>query len=68
MTQTELHRAIARATGDDVDLIARRGFSLLEDEPPASEDDLAALVVDWDQLQADRHTAVLTRRGLAAVA
>jgi hypothetical protein len=68
MTQTELHRAISRATGDDVEVIARRGFSLLEDEHPASEDDLAAHVVDWDQLQADRNTAVLTRRGLAAVA
>lgn len=68
MTQTELHRAVSRATGDDVETIARRGFSLVEDESPVSEDNLLALIVDWDQLQADRNTAVLPMRGLAAVA
>lgn len=68
MTQTELHRAISRATGDDIDTIVRRGFSLVDEEEPAAEDDLLAQFLDWDQLQADRNTAVLPIRGLAAVA
>jgi hypothetical protein len=68
MTQAELNRAISRATGEHVDVIAARGFSLVEDEPPASEDDLVAQTVDWDLLQAEQNTSVLATRGLAAVA
>ncbi len=39
MSPTLLHRAVARNTGDDEDIIARRGFSLTElrPEPPAPE-------------------------------
>lgn len=48
MTQQDLERALAQATGESVGTIGRRGFSLVE--PPH----LQPLVVDWDQLQADR--------------
>ncbi len=67
MTQSELNRLVARASGEDRDTIAARGFSLVEDELPIPEDDLA-LFVDWDQAQAERNTSVLVTRGLAVVA
>jgi hypothetical protein len=33
MTPRQLHRAVARATGESVSFIARRGFSLLAAPP-----------------------------------
>lgn len=50
MTQAELNRAVASATGEAVSTIADMGFVLLE--PDSSERD--PLVVDWDQLDQDR--------------
>lgn len=54
MTTQQLHRAVSRATGEDVDLIARRGFSLVEDKAPLADDNWAAMALDWDQLDVDR--------------
>jgi hypothetical protein len=68
MTQTELHHAISRATGDDSATIAARGFSLVDEDAPLADDDLEALIVDWDSLQAERNTAVLAPRGAVAAA
>jgi len=65
MTQTELHRAISRATGDDVEVIARRGFSLVDEDAPL-DGELDELAIDWDRLQAERNTSVLAQRGLVA--
>jgi hypothetical protein len=48
MTQQEFERALVRATGESVETIRSRGFSLVE--PP----NLEPLIVDWDQLQAER--------------
>lgn len=47
MTDRQLHRAIAQATGDDLATIAAHGFQLVSDEVP-SEDDLPGQTVDWD--------------------
>ena len=47
MTQSELNRAVARATGEDVSEIAYRGFQPLELEPTEPED----LIVDWDAVE-----------------
>jgi hypothetical protein len=58
MTQAELNRAVARATGESISEIARRGFSPLE--PLA--DERAPLVVDWDETQAERRVAVFQQR------
>lgn len=52
MTTRQLHQAVSRATGEDVDLIAHRGFSLVDDEFPAANEDWELLALDWDQLQA----------------
>ncbi len=46
MTPAQLQRAVARATGEDLAVIATRGFSLVTDETP-SEDDIPGQVVDW---------------------
>ncbi len=54
MTQAELNRAVARATGETVKTIADRGFIPLE---PVG-DDHEPLVVDWDELDRQRYAAM----------
>jgi len=58
MTQAELNREVARATGEDVSTIARRGFSLVADEGAVPQATREPLVVDWDDVQARRSVAV----------
>ena len=62
MTQSQLNRAVSRATGEDYELIDHRGFSLLDDEMPLQNDDLEAQMIDWDQIQADQATAIFRDR------
>ena len=64
MTQAELNRQVAQATGEDVATIAQRGFSLLEPD----QEDCEARIVDWDQLQADRNIALVDQRPKSRVA
>jgi hypothetical protein len=56
MHASDLHRAVARATGESLSAIRRRGFSLLGAEP--DDDDRfaeqGAGSVDWDALDAER--------------
>ena len=55
MKQADLDRAVARATGETVTTIKRLGFLLAE---PADSLDLDAddpYVIDWDELEAQRH-------------
>ena len=57
MKQTELNRAVARATGESIATVKRLGFLL--DDPSAAADhfdplDPGPAVVDWDELQARR--------------
>ena len=68
MTQSQLNQAVSRATGDDFDVIDSRGFSLVDDECPVQEDDLQALVVDWDRVQAEQTTAMFRDRQVPQVA
>jgi len=68
MTQSQLNRAVSRATGEDCDLIDRRGFSLVDDESPVQEDDMQALIVDWDRIQAEQSTALFRDRQANQVA
>lgn len=58
MTQAELNRAVARATGESIREIARRGFVLLTPIPVERE----PLVVDWDRLDAQRRTSFFEQR------
>jgi hypothetical protein len=48
MTQADLNRAVAAATGETVETIARQGFGFIE-MPPVERD---ALVFDWDEQDA----------------
>jgi hypothetical protein len=51
MTQRELNRAVARATGETVETIARMGFSPLR---VPFQQDPEEFAVDWDGLEAQR--------------
>lgn len=53
MTQSDLNRQIARATGETIGCIRQRGFSLLDedDSPRDHEDDHPTPQwVDWDEV------------------
>lgn len=52
MTQAELNREVARATGESIRTIGSRGFVPLTAQP--YERDREPLVVDWDELEASR--------------
>jgi len=59
MKQADLDRAVARATGETVSTIKRLGFLLAEPDdglgPEAEEH--GPYVIDWDELEAQRHEA-----------
>ena len=52
MTQRDLDRQVARATGETVSTIRSMGFGLME------MPDLEALTVDWDELAEQRVSIV----------
>lgn len=54
MTVEQVNAAVARATGEDIDLIAGRGFSLIDEQPSTSDEEWEALALDWDLLEAER--------------
>ena len=57
MNQSQLDRAVARATGESLDTISRRGFSIADPEAVRYEPEPsgpAPQVVDWDELDARR--------------
>jgi hypothetical protein len=56
MTQRQLNRAVARATGESMPTIGRMGFSAPADEP--LDADLDPLVADWDALEARRRPGI----------
>ncbi len=53
MTQFELNREIAKATGETVKTISQRGFVPLTHCFPY-EQDREPLIVDWDEVDATR--------------
>ena len=60
MTQKELHRAIARQTGESSKTIRRRGFSIVKPkvknfDPEPNQ--LPSQMVDWDEADARRRSA-----------
>ena len=56
MTQRELNRAIARATGESIDTIQRVGFLLADPALPLDPDDdqFGPPILDWDELAVRR--------------
>ena len=62
MTQAELNRAVAQATGETVYTVSELGFS--EADPDFADynpepTDIEDLIVDWDQLDAQRNTPLV---------
>lgn len=55
MTQSELDREVARATGESVRMISSLGFVPLTIQP--YERDREPLMVDWDEVAARREIA-----------
>ena len=53
MTQREVNRAVARATGESVDTIQRVGFLLADPAIPMDPDDdqFGPPILDWDELE-----------------
>ena len=64
MTQAELNRAVAAATGESVKTIAEMGFGPLTNLPVERE----PLVIDWDELDAKRTSVFPQHRRELAVA
>ncbi len=57
MRSSDLHRAVARATGESVATIRRLGFLLAEPEaaiPDPEDERLGPSVLDWDALDSLR--------------
>ena len=61
MNQRDLHRSVARTTGESISEIARRGFSIADpitvehDPEPIPEGDY----IDWDLFALDNNMAIL---------
>ena len=55
MTTDQLNAAVARVTGEDIEVIAGLGFSLIDERPPTSDQEWEALALDWDLLDAERY-------------
>lgn len=72
MTKSHIHRAVARATGEDLSTIRRLGFQIvhpdnLATDPEPQESDLdPPAIVNWDELAAQRVSYLPQRQRLAA--
>ena len=71
MNQSDLNRAVAKATGETPRVISELGFSLAD--PPSAEhdpepSDVEDLIVDWDSLALERNVPVTTDRSREAAA
>ena len=71
MTQNELNQLVADATGEDIDEIQHRGFSLADpfdiDFDPEPHD-LPPQIVDWDEVDLHRNVAVFAQPHLRRAA
>ncbi len=66
MTQTELNRAVAKATRETVSTIAEMGFSIAnpidvehDPEPTVFGNELEAKFIDWDRRDAERYVPLV---------
>lgn len=69
MTQAEVDRAVARATGESVRTIQRLGFLIADPDSELTDPDdeeLGPYLLDWDELERERLERPLTRRILEA--
>lgn len=69
MTQAEVNRAVARATGESVRTIQRLGFLIADPDSELTDpddEDLGPYVLDWDELERQRVEGGVPRRVLEA--
>ena len=69
MTQAEVNRAVARATGESVRTIQRLGFLIADPDSELTnpdDEELGPYVLDWDELERERLERPLTQRVLEA--
>jgi hypothetical protein len=69
MTQAEVDRAVARATGESIRTIQRLGFLIADpdsDFTDPDDEELGPYVLDWDELERERLEHPSTRRILEA--
>lgn len=69
MTQAEVDRAVARATGESVRTIQRLGFLIADPDSELTDPDdeeLGPYVLDWDELERERLERPLAQRVLEA--
>ena len=64
MTQHDLIRAVAQATGETLSTVAARRFTLADPtdvdfDPEPYKLDVEDRIVDWDRLDAERHRPVV---------
>jgi hypothetical protein len=59
MTQRELNRNVAAATGESVREIARRGFIPLSSIPVEREPE--DLILDWDAFELERNVSLVAQ-------
>ncbi|HEY4260352.1 MAG TPA: hypothetical protein VGM98_09335 [Schlesneria sp.] len=53
MRRSQFHDAVVRATGEDHGVILSRGFSLVDDSPAIENDDIDALIADWERVESE---------------
>ena len=61
MTQTQLDRMVAKATGEDIRSIRRRGFSVATFGIDLEPDQRPPQMVDWDEVDRKRYELGTTR-------
>jgi len=64
MSQMQLDRLVANATGEDVRAIRQRRFSvanLFDVDFDPEPNDLPPQMIDWDELDRERNLAVVSR-------
>jgi hypothetical protein len=69
MTQAEVTRAVARATGESVRTIQRLGFLIADPDSELldpDDEELGPYVLDWDELEQERLERSLIPRVLEA--
>ena len=76
MTQCQLNRAVARATGETINTINHMGFSIADpehvcfDPEPSGAQDIRHIedrMIDWDWLDRRRNVPVVPQRSRRAV-
>lgn len=67
MTEADLHRAVAEATGETMTEIRHQGFQPFSPELDDS-DDLEEMFIDWHELELRRNVPVFEQQSPQAVA